>query len=275
MPKPKFQRADAFDQSKPTTPGSGSGAVPYINAKEANSAIYENGASSFPMSGFEDPVEKQNEALKGQIADLMEQIQSRTSDLVAQDGTLIVQGFQFTPTGLIVPQDVELEAWEQVGAMLQRLEGSIQWLIGDWFAYAQNVKWGEATVIAERLGYEASTIHSYASVCRAVDSLIRIKELSFAHHRLVMGLSPDQQVAWLQYAAAKNLSVAAFRRELDIESTPALSSGLDTDKSYKAMKKLIRRNPATAKVEDHEEARRVYAEMQAAIKAFGQQWGIE
>jgi hypothetical protein len=273
MPKPKFQRADAFEQTKPTPSVPASGTVPYINAGEMNSAVYENGASSFPMSGFEDPVEKENEALREKIAateeekdlwrqqaeELRYQLEAQSSGIVIQDGGLAVQGFQFSPTGLIAPDAAQItrEAWNQVGKLLFRLEGSIQWLIGDWVVYGEG-RYGDIKKIAEIFGRKPETLYNYASVSRSIETSRRREVLSFGHHYEVIGLEPDEQDEALTYAVEHNLSVAAFRKLLrgdGSKPSPTLSGGLDTDKSYNAMKKLMQRDPVTLKPQERETAR--------------------
>src|SRR5687767_11563397 len=94
----------------------------------------------------------QTDHLSAQVEDLRAQLQSRTSDLLVQDGTLVVHDFQFTPTGLIAPENFSEEVWKQIGILLFKLEGSIQWLIGDWLAYGEDVKWGDIPYIAKLMG---------------------------------------------------------------------------------------------------------------------------
>ena len=298
MPKPKFQRADAFDPSKPT-PAAKPDPVPYINAGAMNSAIYENGAASFPMSGFEDPVEKENEALKEQVAAveeekelwrqqaeaLRQQLDAQSSGLIIQNGGLSIQGFQFSPTGLIPPSSPQVthEAWKQVGKLLFRLEGSIQWLIGDWLAYGVDVKWGDIPKLAKELGKAEQTLHDYTSVARRVQFSFRKENLSYTHHVVAVNadLTTEQLEYALNYAAEHQLSVAAFRRWIDEQQGKIAVSNsiLPHGASFKTMgaeiDKWMKLNPATAKDKDREAAHHAYEEIQAALHAFRQQWGIE
>jgi len=133
---------------------------------------------------------------------------------VREDGALVVQGFQFSPIGLIAPEQFSSDAWEQIGHLLLRLEGSIQWLIGDWLVYGEGVKWGDATKFAETFGRDPGTLHNYASVSRAIQFSFRNENLTYTHHVAVSSLTPEQQVYALEYAAhgeEKPLSVARFR----------------------------------------------------------------
>jgi hypothetical protein len=261
MPKPKFQRADAFDQSKPTIPAAD---VPYINAGAMNSAVYENGASSFPMSGFEDPVEKENQVLKGQLAELMQQLEGRTSDLAVHDGTLLVHGFQFSRTGLIAPEAFSEEVWEQVGNLLFRLEGSIQWLIGDWLAYGANLRYGDIRKLAQALGRDENTLTNYKLVCQSVEFPRRRGNLSFGHHEAIYTLDSEDQETALAYAEDSGLSVAKFRKWLrewqlgkkgyDRTSLlPPYGPAEAPASAWKGLIKLSQRDPFTYKPREKEE----------------------
>lgn len=74
-------------------------------------------------------------------------------------------------------------------------------------------------------GYERGTLRDYAWVARK--SSIRIDDLSFAHHRLVAPLPPDDQREWLTLALQNEWTVAELRRELKGRrvDTPDLPDG--------------------------------------------------
>src|SRR5687767_11538908 len=59
--------------------------------------------------------------------------------------------FTLTSTGLQIQAGATQDEWSKVGELLFRLEGSIQWLIGDWLAYGEDIKWGDVKKIAEKL----------------------------------------------------------------------------------------------------------------------------
>ncbi len=213
MPKAKPPRESAFDEEPPR--------IPHISAKAVNE-IYEKGFDGLPTTAFEDPVEKENEYLKEQVAHLQAQLEAHSSAVTASNSTLMVHDFQLTPTGLIAPEQVSYEAWAQLGHLIFRLEGSIQWLIGDWLAYGVELRYGEMPKIAEQFGRDEKTLHNYKQICQKVESTRRRVDLSFGHHEAVQGLSPSQQISALAYAAEKGLSVADFRKWLR-GSKPALA----------------------------------------------------
>jgi len=137
---------------------------------------------------------QQAEMLREQLTQaLAQQGQGGSALAVQDDGSLRVHDFQFSPTGLIAPEQVTQESWEQIGLLLFKLEGSIQFLIGDWLVYGTDLKYGDVDAIAQALGREPETLHQYAYVCRNVQLWIRIHNLSYAHHKLVAPLAEDEQ----------------------------------------------------------------------------------
>lgn len=167
-------------------------------------------------------LKEENAALQQELEDLRQQLQSRTSALSVHDGTLLVHDFQFTSKGLIAPSTIDQETWEQVGNLLFKLEGSIQWLIGDWLVYGVDLKYGDIPRIAASLGRDEKTLRNYMTVSREVDMSRRRDNLSFGHHEAVASLQPYKQTQALDYASQKGLSVADFRKWLRGDTTPDL-----------------------------------------------------
>lgn len=164
-----------------------------------------------------------------QLEDLKAQLQSHTSNLLVQDGSLMVQGFQFTPTGLITPESFSEESWQQIGLLLFKLEGSLQWLIGDWLVYGVDLHYGDIAQIAAALGRDSATLHNYASVSRNVEFSLRSENLSYNHHVLIAPLPSPRQLEALIYATEHHLSVAAFRQWLKGESPKLPAGGMAPD----------------------------------------------
>jgi hypothetical protein len=143
--------------------------------------------------------------------------------IVAPDGAIQIGKFTVTAKGLISDESVLFEEWQQLGELLKRFEASIQWLIGDWMAYGER-HWGQTyEAVAEATGYKIGTLYEYARVARGVDFSIRIEKLSFAHHQLVAGMSPEDQQQWLIYASENDLSVSQMRKAMD-GNAPTLPS---------------------------------------------------
>jgi hypothetical protein len=137
----------------------------------------------------------------------------------AEDGTIQVGNFTFTSIGLIPGEAATFEEWQQVGGMLQRLDASIQWLIGDWFLCAET-KWGQTyEQVAAATGYSEVTLKDYAYVARNVQLSVRTDQLTFGHHKLVTGLEPELQRQWLAFAVENKLSISQMREALGLSPT--------------------------------------------------------
>lgn len=125
-----------------------------------------------------------------------------------------IGSFVLTSTGLQIDNSATQDEWSKIGEILFRLEGSIQWLIGDWLAYGANFGYGDVKKLAIEMGREPGTFWEYAYVCRSVESWVRTQDLSYGHHKLVAPYTPEEQQYYLQYATQgeeKPLSVARFR----------------------------------------------------------------
>lgn len=274
MPKPKPQRDSVFGGEEEQS------SIPFIPASGINQ-IYETGFAGLPSTVFEDPVQKENEELKGQVDQLRQQLATQSSGLTIQGGGLVVEGFQFSPTGLIPPEEMSYEAWEQVGHLLFRLEGSIQWLIGDWLVYGVQLQYGDVKQVATALGRDEYTLYNYMSVSRSVGTSLRNEVLSYHHHVAVAKLDPDEQVAYLQYAAEHKLSVANFRKWIkeqqgSDQNQPALSAGnmIDLDTPARGFKKFLQRDPSLLKPKERAEVIGYMTEMERLIADYRRRMGL-
>lgn len=82
------------------------------------------------------PLSEADAALFGAIAAADSQLAQ-----IGDDGRIQIGVFTMTPTRLVAGGQASLEEWQRIGDVLRRLDASIQWLIGDWFVYAERV-WG-------------------------------------------------------------------------------------------------------------------------------------
>jgi hypothetical protein len=163
--------------------------------------------------------------------------------IVASDGTIQLGNFTLMPTGLHVQGNATIDEWRELGGILQRLDASIQWLIGDWMAYGERV-WGQTyEQVAAETGYSYQTLRDYAWVARHVDLSTRIDKLSFSHHRLVAAQPPDEQRQWLEYAVENNLSLSQLRQAIE-GKPPTLSTRQAYDRLFSSENK-----PKIARIE--------------------------
>lgn len=147
--------------------------------------------------------------------------------------------FAITPTGLQVGEEAQQSDWQDLGAYLLKLHGAIQWLIGDWLVFAEDVKWGDIPTIAAQTGIAEKTLYDYTYVARHVQFSVRTEKLSFGHHALVVRKDGKDQRRALQHAISYHLSVSEFRRWLKGESlSPAPLLPLDDSHSWDVMEEV-------------------------------------
>lgn len=143
---------------------------------------------------------------------LRQQLAQQSNGLAIQEDGLVVEGFRFSPTGLVSPDRVSPQEWRRVGDLLFRLEGSIQWLIGDWLVYGERLEYGDIKKIAEDMGRDEHTLYNYKTVSRAIESSRRRELISFSHHYEVMGLPVDKQEYALSYLERDRMNLKDFRK---------------------------------------------------------------
>jgi hypothetical protein len=138
---------------------------------------------------------------------------------------IVAAGFRLTGTGLVPQPGATEQDWQMLGHTLTRLEGALQWLIGDWVAYGSAVWDYSVRDIALHINRDVKTIQNWVSVVRAVPLDQRRAELTFGHHELVASLPPDAQARLLQDAVDNGWSVAAMRAAM----RPKKAGGTTTD----------------------------------------------
>lgn len=165
--------------------------------------------------------------LEERIAEL-EEMDPENAIVVRQDGlSKHYKKFELRDTQLVIPDETNETDWVEIGILLMRMQGTIQWLLGDWLVYGQSNNWENGSGYArmkELFGYEIESLWSYASVCRKVPALTRVKELSFSHHRAVTKFAdnPEKQQAWLERAHDENWSAKQLISEIQHAEKPAL-----------------------------------------------------
>lgn len=138
---------------------------------------------------------------------------SLTEDSLIRDGgeTLELGAFTLARTGLTVRGKPSFDEWQRCGAFLKRIEGAVQWWIGDWLNYGEQ-RYGEKysqALDATDLDYQ--TLRDYAWVALKVELSLRKDNLSYSIHKEVASLPSPQQAAVLQRAADEQLTVTQVR----------------------------------------------------------------
>lgn len=182
---------------------------------DTNRAFAEFDASLFQSAderagvGTSEELEKLREENERLLAEV-EQV-----NLLFEDNRAIYLGHcVMTPVGLKMPDDLPHDEWEFIGEKLKRLQGSLQWMIGDWVNQADRISYGDHQSFAEQIGFRVKTIYEYAYVARQLEFSIRMENLSFGHHQLVAGMDAPEQKKWLEAASKDDWSVAELRKQI-------------------------------------------------------------
>jgi len=158
-----------------------------------------------------------------------------------EDGSMQYGKFSMTPTALIIPDGTDQDEWKELGNVLFNLDGAISWWLGDYAVYGERTWKYTYDALAKAYNKEVETLYTYAGVARSIDSSIRNRGLSFAHHRLVQGLEDDkEQRKWLDLASSKGWTVqqmaAAMKPVRQSKQTVTPYDALFTPERFPALK---------------------------------------
>lgn len=109
-------------------------------------------------------------------------------------------GGAFVRTALRLPVGISYDRYVAVGRLLSEATDSIQWAIGDWAAFGEDVFPEEHSQAWEELGISHHSAMQYIRVSRAIPPAERRQELSWSHHRAVSALPEEQRREWLDRA---------------------------------------------------------------------------
>ena len=140
--------------------------------------------------------------------------------ITVRDGgdTLQLGAFTLAKNGLVVDGTPTPDEWERCGHVLRRIEGAVQFWIGDWANYGEKA-YGQKFDEAERLtGLAEHTLRTYAYVAQNVKLSMRMDNVSFTAHALVAPLPVEKQAAILARAAAEDLTVSEVREIVRLDA---------------------------------------------------------
>ena len=136
-------------------------------------------------------------------------------------GITTCQKWTVSRTGLEIHDDLSFQEWADMAPALGEAARSIAFVIGDWLLYGEDHFRGQFRLPgfegeqiesgrvssdlyreAVRLtGLDTQTLWAYTYVSRRVPSLLRNKDLSWEHHKIVAKLPEREQSRWLNVAA--------------------------------------------------------------------------
>jgi hypothetical protein len=117
---------------------------------------------------------------------------------------------EFHPNQLLFRSDTPREVWEATFRTLKLASKSVQWWIGDAFAFGEKA-YGEE--VWQYLEASEKTLANWTSVSRRVEPSRRREALSFSHHAEVTKLEPEDQSRVLEAAEVSGWSVSRTREE--------------------------------------------------------------
>lgn len=169
--------------------------------------------------------------LAGMVDNAQSQVRA-SSELVPQkfrDEGVTVAGVRITPTGLRLKDLMNIAQFTAVGEALFLLSSASKFCLGDWAEQAPRHE-SAYRQMAEKYGYEVSSLDNMASVCRRVPISLRNENLTFNHHVAVAKLDTNNQKKYLQAAVDEGLSVRALRERVNGESNRKVNRIIQTDK---------------------------------------------
>jgi hypothetical protein len=114
-----------------------------------------------------------------------------------------------------IKQHLEAENREQDGQIFQRIDGSLNWIIGDWLNYGER-KYGEMYAQAiEWTGNKLQHLKNIKWICGAIKTSSREDVLSWTHHSYIAHLPDAEQREWLTAAVANEWSSRELLQALD------------------------------------------------------------
>ncbi len=132
-----------------------------------------------------------------------------------QDGRLRVDRVALTKrTALLLPENLPLDSWKQIGEQIHVISDASAWWIGDWLRFGRDKYPDRYKRALAETSLEYQTLRNYAWVAGRFDASRRRDALSFQHHLEVAALPEDQQDLWLERAERSGWSRNVLRAQL-------------------------------------------------------------
>lgn len=125
-----------------------------------------------------------------------------------------------------LPANLPYDRWLEIGEVLQQMERSVQWWLGDWWNYGER-HYGEMASQAAKDHVQDATGYTYQTVRRAGYTAERIEperrrsNLSFSHHAEVAARPPEQQDRLLEQAVEQGWTRYELRDAVRVDREQA------------------------------------------------------
>jgi N6-adenosine-specific RNA methylase IME4 len=126
---------------------------------------------------------------------------TKDGEVISLSGNLGLRG-RVLRVGWELPDDLTESEWCEAGEMIGKVERSVSWWLGDWWAFGET-RYGQRKAIVSADGWDGPKFQACAdaaSVCRAFETSRRREVLSFQHHREVAALPLDVADGLLDWA---------------------------------------------------------------------------
>lgn len=120
-------------------------------------------------------------------------------------GELAILGARLTKVGLVLPADLDFDAWHDLGVALGWLHHASRWALADWLNYGEDTFGELAAQATDATGLSYQALADIAWVGRQIPLSRRREKLSFTAHREVAGLPPRAREELLDRAEAEGL----------------------------------------------------------------------
>jgi hypothetical protein len=178
-----------------------------INIDNLINSKLKAGAKGLPPSGG---AKKSEAASTGGLAS-----EDKAVMPTADGKSFVYNRVMLKPTGLVIPENMSSDEWKDTGTFLFRMNGALQWWLGDWLKFGEDRHWrGSYEELAAQFNYDVKTLYNLSSVARKIEISLRKEILSFGHHVLVAYKSADEQIHWLNQAEENNWSISELRRQI-------------------------------------------------------------
>lgn len=143
-------------------------------------------------------------------------------DIKKQESALQQIDDGFTAVSWSPSGEISYEEWERLGYVLQRMDQSLPWWLGDWLNYGEYA-WGESYAQAlEITGKSIDVLQNYKWVANKVPLEVRREWLSWSHHRVVSVFPVSTQDDWLSDVENNDWSVTQLQREIQLKNISIL-----------------------------------------------------
>jgi hypothetical protein len=142
---------------------------------------------------------------------------SRTPHQEFRPGRIAVEiepAAEMTRTSLILPEDLAIDIWAEIGENIFTVSESSAWWLGDWLIFGERKYPDRYKRAMQSTSLDYQTLRNYAWAARKFQPSRRHAKLSLQHHIEVAALKPEDQDHWLGIAERLRWSRDELRRQI-------------------------------------------------------------